>query len=207
MDYKFENYKADLVDPEMPHSKNKERFQEFYNQLGVCPIQRTQNNPTTDLSFIVLGGMVLELGCHCGYNCIEWARKGVSCTGIDVSETLIEFAREKLSAEPKEVQERVTFIHSFIEDFIPPIQYDTIVLTETLEHVMSPLPVLIKAKECLRPGGLLYISSPSVKTGNNSHIRGISSNTMAELLNSAGLKIVLVQDVAPQVTTYAIATV
>ncbi len=207
MEYKFEDYTKDLSNPEMPHAKNKERFQEFYNQLGVCPIQRTQNGPTTDLSFIVLRGMVLELGCHCGYNCIDWAKKGVSCTGIDVSETLIEFAKEKLSSEPKEVQDRVVFIHSFIEDFIPPIQYDTIVLTETLEHVMSPLPVLIKAKECLKPGGLLYISSPSIKTGNNSHIRGIDANMMAELLNSSGLKIILVQDVASQRTTYAIATI
>ncbi len=190
MIYTADDYKKDLVNPEFPHIKSRERFKAFYNQLGNCPTQRNQKHSSNHTFFIKPKGRILELGCHWGFNCIYYAKQGFACTGIDVSETLIAYGKEKVLQEEKNIQDKVVLISSFIEDFIPVGKYDTIVLTETLEHTIDPKAVMMKVVECLAEDGLVYISAPTKKIGNSSHIRGINEEQMRVLIDSVGLSIV-----------------
>ncbi len=103
---------------------------------------------------------LLDLGCGTGRHAVEMARKGVSVTGVDMSETMLELGRESMAnfakeAFPASVPElrrgdarTVRFGRKF----------DAVV---SLFHVMSyqnteedALAELITAREHLEPGGL-----------------------------------------------------
>jgi 2-polyprenyl-3-methyl-5-hydroxy-6-metoxy-1,4-benzoquinol methylase len=47
-----------------------------------------------------------------------------------------------------------------IEDFMPPQLYDAVTLLDVVEHTDDPLATIIKAAECLKPGGILVVLTP-----------------------------------------------
>jgi len=53
---------------------------------------------------------VLELGCGTGRLTLPLAQAGHEVTGIDLSPAMLARAREKLAAEPRSVQDRVTLV-------------------------------------------------------------------------------------------------
>ena len=76
----------------------------------------------SDVDFFVeaaraAGGAVLEVGCGTGRVLIPTARAGVSITGLDASAHMLAVCRERLAAEPREVQERVTLVQGDMRDF------------------------------------------------------------------------------------------
>ncbi|MFQ5872364.1 MAG: class I SAM-dependent methyltransferase [Dehalococcoidia bacterium] len=88
---------------------------EFYDHVGPY-IQRA------DIEFYVglpreSGGPVLELGCGTGRVLIPTARAGVTITGVDLSDQMLDACRRKLTQEPTEVQARVDLIQGDICDF------------------------------------------------------------------------------------------
>jgi SAM-dependent methyltransferase len=63
------------------------------------------------------GGPVLELGCGTGRVLIPTARAGLEITGIDASPRMLGICRQRLGAEPAEMQSRVTLIEADIRSF------------------------------------------------------------------------------------------
>lgn len=57
------------------------------------------------------GGPVLELGCGTGRIALPLAEKGLSITGVDISDGMLAVARSKAAARPAEVRDRLTLIH------------------------------------------------------------------------------------------------
>lgn len=189
--YDRKAFLKDLVDPKVPHIKSLGRFANFYNELGKMPQQKKQKYLGWRMDWIKPKGTILELGCHAGFDLIHYARKGFMITGVDVSKSLIKQARERISKQPREVRARILTVNSFIEKLdIKKYKADTILLTETLEHVINPLKILKISKELLNKGGSIFITSPDEKRGNNSHVRGISKKFMQVLAEKAGLRIV-----------------
>lgn len=190
MKYTRKDFLNDLQDVNIPHIKDRERYKNFYEELGRDFIDTNvdQKDLNLRMDFVIPKGKILELGCHAGINLIDWARKGFECVGVDISESLIELGKKKIALEPEEVQKRISFINSFIEDLEVKELFDTIVLTETLEHVIDPLLVLKKATDFLKPDGLIYITVPSKRFGNASHVRGINQAQMMDLLSQTDLK-------------------
>lgn len=189
MEYNNEQYLKDLEDPNFSHLESKEHFQNFYNELGKQPSQMNQKFVAGRSGFIFPREKILELGCHWGFNLILWAKQGFQCTGIEVSKTLVEYGNKQIEKENEDVQSRIKLINGFIEDFIPEQKYDTIILTETLEHVIDPLVILRKAASCLDYNGLIYISVPSAKWGNSSHVRGLNKFQLNELIKKSCLEV------------------
>lgn len=187
MEYAQEDYEKDLHG-EIKHTESKEHFEAFYEMLGNQEVQKGQRFEDNRMSYLKPKGEIIELGCHIGFNVIYYARQGFNVTGVDISESLLEEAFKKASEEPKEVLDRITFIRSWIEDLDTIKKFDVAILTETLEHVIDPLIVLKKARELLKPDGILYISVPESKVGTNSHIRGINKTNMERLLEESGLE-------------------
>lgn len=75
-----------------------------------------------DVSFYVdearsAAGPVLELGCGTGRVLIPIARAGLDITGIDASPRMLGICRRHLSAEPPEIQSRVTLIEADMRSF------------------------------------------------------------------------------------------
>jgi 2-polyprenyl-3-methyl-5-hydroxy-6-metoxy-1,4-benzoquinol methylase/spore maturation protein CgeB len=108
----------------------------------------------------VRGETVLDVGCSEGILALLLAREGLRVTGIDVNRQALAYARELLSAERPEVQARVKLIEA--DFFTCPINqtFDTVVLGEILEHVVTPQRLLERAAACLAPGGRLVLTTP-----------------------------------------------
>jgi SAM-dependent methyltransferase len=76
----------------------------------------------TDVTFFVQaaqesGGPVLEVGCGTGRVLIPTARAGVEITGLDLAESMLAVCRERLAAEPLEVQARVRLVQTDMRNF------------------------------------------------------------------------------------------
>jgi SAM-dependent methyltransferase len=57
------------------------------------------------------GGPVLELGCGTGRISLPVAEKGLSITGVDISDGMLAVTRRKAAPRPAPVRDRLTLIH------------------------------------------------------------------------------------------------
>lgn len=190
MNYSSKQYESDLNDPEMPHLESRERFRAFYDELGKGPAQSVEY-PAHRMSWVKFPhpARVLELGCHTGYNLIHWAKQHpeTECVGVDISQTMLANAANRI--KEAQLENRIELVESFIEDYVPDRTFTDVVLTETLEHVQDAQAVLDAVVPMLRPGTALWITVPSRRWGNYSHVRGIRAMTLAAMLQQAGLDV------------------
>jgi 2-polyprenyl-3-methyl-5-hydroxy-6-metoxy-1,4-benzoquinol methylase len=189
MPYGRDDYLKDLGDSSMPHIRSRERFRDFYDELGRDPVQKAQTCQLERLAFVEPRGRIIELGCHIGFNLVHYARQGFQIDGVDVSEVLLREAEEMIAKESAEVGGRIKLIQAFIEDLPADPKYETVLLLETLEHVIDPLPIVLKASEILAPDGRIFLSAPSTRVGTYSHVRGISVDEAIGLCHQANLSI------------------
>lgn len=107
-------------------------------------------------------GRLLEIGCATGAF-LQEAQRYYSVQGIDVSGFAVEAARKKgldVSCGHLETTETLR----------PP--YDAIVMFDTIEHLKDPLSTLQRAREHLRPGGFIFISTGDVESLTARLLRG-----------------------------------
>lgn len=98
---------------------------------------------------------VLDIGCGNGVLAKDLADHGLAVTGMDPSESGIENARRLLpdarfyclevGTDPARIQEA---------------DFDAVVSTEVIEHLLLPRQLLRLASAKLRPGGLLLLTTP-----------------------------------------------
>ncbi len=110
---------------------------------------------------LVRGNRVLDVGCSQGICELLLARRGFQVLGIDVAQESIDYSRELISREPDEVRSRVRLE---CRDFlVGPIQeecFDTVLLTEILEHLAEPEELVQRAAAQLSPGGRMIVTVP-----------------------------------------------
>jgi spore maturation protein CgeB/SAM-dependent methyltransferase len=108
-----------------------------------------------------VGERVLDVGCSQGISSLILGREGHDVLGIDLEERSLEFAGSLLEREPERVRQRVTFQACdalqmpFADD-----SFDTAILGEMIEHLVSPEPVLAEVARVVVPGGRILISTP-----------------------------------------------
>mgnify|MGYP001597305383 CR=1 FL=1 len=71
------------------------------------------------------GMRVLDMGCGPGRHSLELARRGLSVTGVDFTDSFIEFARE--AAANEELSGRAEFVLADARDFVRPVHFDAAV--------------------------------------------------------------------------------
>lgn len=156
--------------------------------------------------FFKEGGSALEMGCYKG----EFTKKILNyfskITVIEGSSDLVKDAKENIQNDDK-----VSFVNTMFEDWIPSEKYDSIFLLHTLEHLDNPIEILKKIKSAIKPDGYLFLVVPNanaasrqiaVSMGLISHNSAVtqgefehghrvtySFDTLAHDVNSAGLNI------------------
>ncbi len=107
-------------------------------------------------------GHLLDLGCGNGWYALrlkeKWGYSG-EITGVDVSPFQINVFKNEIEKR-KLTNIKVYCANSEVLPF-PDSYFDKIVLTEVLEHVMSPTNTIREISRVLKPGGTLYLSTPS----------------------------------------------
>lgn len=99
-------------------------------------------------------GKVLEFGGYVGAVARHYAKKGCQVTSIEgAKEYCDEFEKNTAGLGIK-------LIRSLIEDFQPTEEWDTVVCTEILNHVIDPVAVCQKGYDCLGNGGSMVVTVP-----------------------------------------------
>lgn len=104
----------------------------------------------------VQGKSLLHLQCHFGLDTLSWARLGAHATGVDISDSAIDLARQ-VNAE---LGLNARFIRSDIYD-LPDVLDDPFDIVYTAMGVLAWLPDLDRwariVARYLKPGGLFYL--------------------------------------------------
>lgn len=109
-----------------------------------------------------VGGPVLEIACGRGPLVAALAGAGAEVTGLDLSETMLSMARERVAALPPEVRDRVTLVKGDMADFD---LGRTFRLALIADNAFRELPTREELLRCLRvirrhvePGGTFLLT-------------------------------------------------
>ncbi|MCJ7716549.1 MAG: methyltransferase domain-containing protein [Anaerolineales bacterium] len=115
-------------------------------------------------------GPVLEVGCGTGRVLIPTARDGISITGLDLSEYMLDVCRESLANEPVEVQERVSLVQGDMRAFNLGKTFSMVTTPfRPFQHLLTvedQISCLTSIHQHLDPGGtlILDIFNPSLQS-------------------------------------------
>jgi len=147
---------------------------------------------------------VVDIGCGDGALCRELASRGYEVVGCEPSADSVRLAQ---SSAPE-----LLFHQLGVDDDASPIgndSFDVAIATEVIEHLVRPRNLPRFAKQLLRPGGHVIISTPYHGYAKNlvlalankwdahlnpfwdgGHIKFWSRKTLSQLLNEAGFRVV-----------------
>lgn len=149
---------------------------------------------------------VLDIGCGGGAMSLYAASRGCNVTGIDVSDVALNANR--IAAKNFHLSNVKFLAQDFMQ--IDSKKFDTIILTEVLEHIPNDKEALQKINALLSPGGHLLMSVPldsaplhriylklsgvdkfDERVG---HLRRYSQHSISNLIKEAGFEIISVKE-------------
>jgi SAM-dependent methyltransferase len=98
-------------------------------------------------------GSALDVGCGRGFTLAFLRQCGYEVTGVELSAAAAGHARSVLGLDVR--------TGDFLSQPFAPDSFDVVIFWHSLEHVSNPLAALDRAREILRPGGLLVIAVPN----------------------------------------------
>ena len=104
---------------------------------------------------------VLDVGCGPGWLSEYLARCGYAVTGIDISEEMVEIARERVAAIDGPIGEgfepAAEFFAMPVSELPWEARFDAAILYDTLHHFDDELETLRRIRRTLVPGGRIYV--------------------------------------------------
>jgi 2-polyprenyl-3-methyl-5-hydroxy-6-metoxy-1,4-benzoquinol methylase len=141
-------------------------------------------------------GRLLEIGCAAGYFLDAAREKGYEVTGVDVSSSILQAARERFGLEDL----HAGLLH---EVGLPHEHFDIVAMWDVIEHVSDPVDVLRQCREHLAAEGRLVLQTQDVSSLTRKvlgakwhhfkqleHIYHFSPTTIRTLLDRAGFELV-----------------
>ena len=116
----------------------------------------------------VKGNLILDVGCSQGIVPILLAKQGKRVIGLDIEQEAIDFANSKKLLEEDSVQKNVSFVCGDFQqyDFEGKV-FDTVILTEVLEHIVDVDNFINCVKYCIHDESQIIITVPF---GINDHL-------------------------------------
>jgi len=137
------------------------------------------------------GRRLLDVGCAAGFLLDEALERGWEVAGVEVSPHAAEFANQRLGGVVREgTLEQARFESE---------SFDCVVMSDIVEHVPDPVGLLREAARVLKPGGLLLLSAPNVRSWSarlmrhrwfhfkRDHVVLFSERTLLRALEGVGL--------------------
>ena len=101
--------------------------------------------------FVKPHAKILEVGCSNGLMLSLFKERGYEVVGVEISSKAADFAEKRGVSIIRQSFEKINFSEKF----------DVIIFNHTLEHLKDPIGVIKKAKNILKPKGILYIDLPN----------------------------------------------
>lgn len=149
---------------------------------------------------------VLDIGCGGGLLCESLHQLGGRITGIDLSETPLQVAKQHAKQNDFNIEYLEVAAESLAQERTG--EYDIVCCLEMLEHVPSPESIVRAAAELTRPGGSLFFSTinrnplswataivgaeyifNALPRGTHSYEKLIRPSELAEWIRQAGLEL------------------
>lgn len=155
-----------------------------------------------DISFNRMSGSgkLLDVGCNEGRGLGFYQGHGFSADGLELNSKAAEVARNK----------GFTVYGSTLEGFSTENKYDVIVLSNVLEHSLSPVIMLQHIHRLLKPNGQVWISCPNSQSWLRTvfgrywinwhvpfHVVHFSPDTLVKMLNKSQFEIVSMRQETP----------
>ena len=102
------------------------------------------------------GREVVDMACGEGYGADVLASTARSVVGVEANPETYEHARLRY------LRSNLTFKRDLVEKYNS--SCDVVVCLQTIEHLQKPDQVLVHFRDLLKPGGVLYLSTPNVRT-------------------------------------------
>lgn len=136
----------------------------------------------------VKGLRILDIGCSQGIVPYLLAREDRKIIGIDVDVLALEYAEGLKAKLDKKVSNSIHFKYAdiFDEDNQSLGSFDTVVLTEIIEHFHSPIDLVQKACTLLEEGGRLIITTPFGLNRAPDHKYTFYNSRLEEVLKDTG---------------------
>lgn len=139
------------------------------------------------------GKRLLDVGCGHGDLVFAARRQGWDAQGIDLAPSAIALCQKKgLPCTQMD----------FFASTLDAERFDFITMSEFIEHVPTPIRFLARARELLKPSGLVYVTTPNFGSLSRrlllgdwppihpEHVSYFTPKTLARAATSAGLKVV-----------------
>jgi 2-polyprenyl-3-methyl-5-hydroxy-6-metoxy-1,4-benzoquinol methylase len=145
-------------------------------------------------------GRLLDFGCADGFF-LELARAaGWHITGVEVAQSMAEVTGQRLGIEVAQGL-----------DVLAAKSFDAITLWDVIEHLAAPIAQLTRLRDCLRPGGVVMLSTPNAghwqaqsepaqwRGGYQppAHVVLFNAASLALVLRTAGFERISVRGTAP----------
>ncbi len=105
---------------------------------------------------------VLEIGCGEAGVLKAFTDLGFHCTGIELEESRLEFAREFMKDELQ--GGKIQFLNKDIYDVVPEVElgtkFDLIILKDVIEHIPNQEKFMPQLHRFLKPGGVVFFAFP-----------------------------------------------
>jgi len=101
-------------------------------------------------------GRFLSIGCNDGIELLLAERRGWKPEGYDVDEATMTLLRQQVTFP--------IYSGNFFELRLPDDHYDCVFMDQVQEHPKNPQDYLREVHRVLRPGGLLYIGCPNIRS-------------------------------------------
>lgn len=164
----------------MENIKNNDKIYEAYiGKLGK-EMQNKVKERFLWMSNMIEGEKILDIGCSSGIFDILLGREGKIITGLDIDIEAINKANELKEQEGTLVKKNIDFVCSSINEYKTKEKYDTIILSEILEHMFYPDKIISKVTNMLKETGVLIITVPF---GVNSYFDHKKSYYVADILD------------------------
>jgi 2-polyprenyl-3-methyl-5-hydroxy-6-metoxy-1,4-benzoquinol methylase len=98
------------------------------------------------------GKKLIDYGCNSGFFLAVAKENGWDTVGAEISEEAREICRNRGL--------EVTDLEAFYNEY-PPKSFDVILSSEVIEHMEFPAEFFKRAHELLKPGGILYVTTPN----------------------------------------------
>jgi len=161
-----------------------DRINDLYKNIDVDTVSKKINEERISKIVSMVEGDVLEVGCGGGIMSILVGQKGHKCVGIDPVVELINTAKLELSSEPEDIQKMIRFDVAWAEDM--PFDdncFDTVILSEVLEHVMDLDITLNQVKRVLKPDGKIISTIPNGDTKHSAHVRVFNPDSFKNIMD------------------------
>lgn len=153
---------------------NVSRMDTFYNQYG--PDIHSGRPRHKAIAELVEGKRILDLGCGTGDLLLELKDRGYTLFGTDISSVALKMAKQRgISAKLR------------LTANVPKGKYDTVVISQVIEHLENDSNFLSEAMNVLRSNGVLIVSVPyknEVPSDDHKHI--YTRELLHNLLNPLG---------------------